>query len=136
MTLSDNHKRAVFSTLKVVENRIDEIELLILNNRTIHSRRVEIDISKEEVVATLKTIKETKEAIANVFIKYEIKPEVIVLSRVINTFKTFIWIDLSETDTKSLMHYGSFTKDENPLELDKDLKHILSLTEKLINKTK
>jgi hypothetical protein len=134
MTLSDNHKRAVFSTLKVVENRIDDIELLILNNRTIHSHIVAIDISKEEVVATLKTIKETKEAIANVFIKYEIKPEVIVLSRVINTFKTFIWKDLGETDTKSLMHYGSFTNDENPLELDKDLKHILALTEKLLNK--
>lgn len=134
MILSDNHKRIVFSTLKVVEDRIDEIERLIINDKKKYSYVVENDLSKEELENAMEMIRLTKEAISEMYLKYDIKPNVIILSRAINVLKAFIWKDISDTDSSTLSNYGNPMLDENLTELDKDLKYILLLTENLINR--
>ncbi|MGY6742763.1 MAG: hypothetical protein ACXIUQ_08515 [Cecembia sp.] len=134
MNLSTNHKRAVFSTLKAVEKRIDEIERLLLNDRIVHTLKVENDLSKEEVDTTLKTIQQTKEVLGKLMDKYDIKPHVAKLSEVIKSLKASNWVDLLDTDTKSLKRYGDFSDEESSKDLDHDIKKILRLTEKLIGR--
>lgn len=133
MNLSTNHKRAVFSTLKAVEKRIDEIELLILNERIVHTQKVENDLNMEEAETALMIIKQTKEVLGKMMGKYEIKPHVSKLSEVIKSLKASNWVDLLDTDSKSLRRYGDFSHEGSAIDLDNDIKKILNLTEKLIS---
>ena len=133
-SLTENHIRAVSSTLKVIEERIDKIEMFTKNTNKVISYKIENDLNEEENSLVLELCGLVKKAIADIYIKYQLPIQTILLSNFLNSTAAFNWIDLKETSTKSLLNYGEFSSEEAKFELEKDIKYILSITEQIIKK--
>ncbi|TAK41047.1 MAG: hypothetical protein EPO28_09180 [Saprospiraceae bacterium] len=132
MALSDNHKRVVWSTITLIERRANEILALLNGIPESSTYGVENDLSAEEAAQTITLVQQVKQTIEDLCDRYELKKEVMPLTRVIKTSQAFMWENLLDTDTKRLQNYGPFANEEDAAELQADLEHLLSLTEKLL----
>ncbi|MCW5924046.1 MAG: hypothetical protein KIS77_17120 [Saprospiraceae bacterium] len=135
MALSDNHKRAVWATLTVIEKRVDEIYMMLHGMPESSTYRFEDDLGKEESARILTLINQIKQAINNICTRYELNKDLVPFSRAIGTARSSIWENLLDTDTRRLQTYGAFSNEEDAAELQQSLQCLLSLTEQLSPKS-
>jgi len=127
----ENHKRALASSLTLIEKLVDELENELLHSKEkvmtkiIVNEEEKIDWQHYEIV-----IQEIKSYIRNMAAKYNLGPSNFSLSQVINSRKSKMWEVLCDTKSAKMKGLGEFPNDF-ALEFDNDIDKLLKLIENI-----
>lgn len=124
--LNDNHQRSVSSTIRLVENLINEIEWEIDNT---HQRVLtKINHTQDSVDAShIKTaIGKARSYIHYLADKYNLQPSELFLDRIVSSRKSSMWVVLCDTTANKLKGYGKFPE-EYSQEFNSDIAHLQRL---------
>ena len=126
--LSDNHKRAIFSAMFLIEKLTIELENELLHyHQKIMSTITDLDETVDlQHYATI--IEEIKTKVRYMADKYNLKPTSYDLGQIINSRKSKMWEILCDTKSSKLKSRGEFPP-EYALEFDADIENLLKLTE-------
>jgi hypothetical protein len=130
IVLPENHKRAVASSMCLIEKLVDELE-----NELLHSKeKVMTKIMDENKTIDLQhytlVIQEIKSHVRFMADKYNLSPSYFNLSQVINSRKSKMWEVLCDTKSAKMKGRGKFPK-EYVQEFDSDIENLLKLTESI-----
>jgi hypothetical protein len=128
--LPPNHLRSVSVSMQFLEKSVDELAKLFTNKNSEVSYEIIRNIPAEDIAQYIGIIKEIKQKIAQLNQKYELKKEVLYMSRIFNAKKTRMWEILSETNSRRLKGYGNLP-DGMGEEIDADIKTLINLNKKL-----
>jgi len=126
ITLTHNHRRSITSSLRVVENLIDEIEKELLYPADGNLVKITVDISEAEKERSLKTIIKTKQFIKQLAVKYGLSVQSSPISRFISAHKSSMWVILCDTTSSRLRGYGDFPPELSG-EFDNDIDKLQEL---------
>lgn len=129
--LSDNHKRALFASVFLVEKLVTELEHeLSLSNEKVMEKII-IEEEEEEISQhIIFVIREIKSYISFMADKYDLQPSFYDLSQIINSRKSKMWEILCDTKSAKMKSRGEFPK-EYAQEFDEDIDQLLKLTESI-----
>ncbi len=130
MALSENHKRAVGSSLLLAEIKLIELENLIAHIPEASMYMVQDDLTEEQKKIVLTAIKDMKLQISILHQKYDLRKEINPLSQFLRSANAQLWEVLCDTQINKLKGYGKFAEEENPEELQKDVEGLLGLLTK------
>ncbi|MBM4159446.1 MAG: hypothetical protein FJ216_11815 [Ignavibacteria bacterium] len=129
-SLSEKHKRAVSSTIHILEKSIDEMMYMLTNHFDGTSYKVKEDIDDKRKTEILKKIKKLKKLIENFSAEYKLNKNVIIQSRVFESKKTFWGIYLEDISSDRLnKKYGAMSVDEK--EYDGKLQNMINFIKSL-----
>ncbi len=128
--LSDNHKRALSSTLYLVEKLLIEIQESILEQSDSCCTEIVNDIDKGAMTNNLSAIQEAKTQICSLVKKYSTTRKTQRLQRIIDAKKTKIWEILNESFSTNLKAYGMFPN-KFAEEYDFDIRKLIEITNKI-----
>ncbi len=128
--LSANHKRAISSTLFLLEKMAEEIVFTF--NKTDPSVMQETvhDLDDSTKAAILQTLQQIKQEIEVMAERYQLQPQKLVESHFVNARKSKAWEMLHNTKAKQLNAFGKFPPELEP-EFDAGLEKLLKLIEKI-----
>ncbi len=130
ITLSDNHKRVLESSIYLIEKLSLELEqeLNDSNNKIMNNVINDEDEKKNYHINLL--IQGIKAEINLITIKYNLKPVSHNLSQFVNSRKAKMWEILCDTKSEKLKGWGNFPKKYSK-ELDSDVDKLLKLVESI-----
>jgi hypothetical protein len=128
--LSANHKRALSSTLFLMEKMVEEIASTLSKTDDFTMQKTVHDLDTEKKASLGKTLDLIRAEIKTMAEKYELSPQQLVESHFINARKSKIWEMLHNTKAKQLNAFGKFPT-ELKAEFDADLNNLLNLIDKL-----
>jgi len=129
-SLKPNHKRALFSTLFLMEKLAEEMEELFNTQRSTPTRELVIDLTDEKRKSLLENINILKEEIKHLMQKYELNKQQLSESNFVNARKTKAWEMLHNSKSKSLNAFGKFPEDLVD-EYDGDINRLLDMVNNL-----
>jgi hypothetical protein len=130
ISLTDNHKRSLSSTLLVVEQLLSEIKEQMLRTEHKCCYRLIRDVDNSIIENNLKEIETALSKVCSLKEKYNTDTTTQSLQRLIDTKKTKIWETLHNSKTKRIKGYGEFPK-EAVKEYDNDLDALMEMTERI-----
>ena len=130
ISLSENHRRSLSSSLRVVEELLDEMEgkLKYPDDRILQT--MERDTSEEDNILSLQNIVKAKQQIKKLAEKYGLSAHNSQLSRYINSHKSNIWVILSDSTSRKLKGFGEFPQ-EYSTEFDEDISQLQVFVNKI-----
>ena len=128
--LSSNHKRAISSTLFLMEKMIEEIAFTLNNSKEMVMQKTEHNLNPEQKASIMETLELIKTEITRLASKYQLNQQTLVESNFINARKSKAWEMLHNTKSKHLNAFGEFPKNLSK-EFDSDLDNLLKLIGKL-----
>src|SRR4030042_5134102 len=108
--LSENHTRALSSSLIVVEKSLTELEDMLQKQSHTCCNVILKDVDDETIENNISTIQEAKRYISELAAKYGTSKENLSLQRVINAKRAKIWEILTDTLSRKVKGYGTFPK--------------------------
>jgi hypothetical protein len=109
MKLTENHQRGINAIASVLEKKLEAMQNALHRNKT-NTRGVTVnyvdDITKEERKQILMEIADLYQLLQEFCKKYNIPKEDYSLKRELNTGATFLWVDLADSNGKSLKGFG------------------------------
>lgn len=128
--LSNNHLRALSSTMFLIEKMLGEMEEIILSHTKSNTLlEVDYDLSSNDEKKILEDIALFRTEIFHLNEKYKLRKQHIVESHFINSRKTKIWELLHDSNVKRMNAYGQFP-DSMVKEYEKDLNALIDLLDK------
>lgn len=111
INLSKNHKRVIGVAMKIVEKDLNE--LLILLKREVNESSYEVvrDIPGKDLREKIITIKKIKNLVTNMYNRYTLGRESLMLSNILETKKSYLWTVLIDSYSVNLNKYGDFNPD-------------------------
>ena len=130
INLKPNHQRSVSSSIRLVENMVDEIERQVLHPSGLLLTRIDhADFAKD--IEHIKSVTgEIRNYILYLFEKYNLKPSELKLNRIVNARKSSMWTILCDTTSGKLKGYGDFPE-EYTEEFDSDIDRLQQLISKI-----
>jgi len=128
--LPENHTRSLSSSLRLVENSLAELEVMLLNQSVNCCSVVHNDVDEETIASDIAVIQEAKSYICELSEKYGTLKEKLSLQRVINAKRTIIWGILTDSLSRKMKGYGTFPK-EHAEEFDADINKLIEITNKI-----
>ena len=128
--LSENHRRSVTSSLKIVEELLNEIENVLNHPANGFLSKMTVDISKQNKKASFQNITKARQLIQKLFIKYGLSVQYSVMSRFFDSRKSKIWEILCDTTSTRLRGYGEFPM-EHSVEFDNDINQLQELVSQI-----
>jgi len=130
ITLGENHRRSLTSSLTIVEQLLNEIEDSLLSKPEACCVELVNDVSEENIIHDIEVINEAREQICNLAAKYNINRRKQSLQRVMDAKKTKIWEVLCDSKARRQKGFGVFPK-ELVQEYDNDIDNLLTIAEKI-----
>lgn len=128
--LLPNHKRSMSSSIHLIEKLADEVEVLLTNYKTLETQTVERDIPDDEKKVVMEAVREIKDEVKRLSEKYDLKKQVVLESRFLDSRKTKAWEILNNSEAKRMDAFGKFPE-EIRSEYNADIKRLLELVSKL-----
>lgn len=128
--LTDNHKRSLSSTLRIVEQLLIDIEDLMVSPNKAYCFIIDKDLDRSFIDQNLKVIEEARNHIYQLTEKYGTIKSSQSLKRVIDVKKTRIWEILCDSKSKKLKGFGDFPS-KSVKEYDDDIDELITITDKL-----
>lgn len=128
--LSDNHTRSLSSSLRLVENSLLELEVMLLKQSVTCCREMHNDVDEKTITANIAAIQEAKDYICELTEKYGTLKEKLSLQKVINAKRTIIWGILIDSHSRKMKGYGNFPK-EYAEEFDEDIDKLIEITNRI-----
>lgn len=130
INLNSNHRRSVSSSIKQIENMLEEIERQILNPSRLLLTKIDHTNFETDIRHLKSVFLEIRNHIHYLFEKYSLKTTELKLERIINSKKSSMWTILCDTTSKRLNGYGDFPE-EYAEEFDSDINHLQELIAKI-----
>ena len=130
ITLNDNHRRSLTSSLMIVEKSLVELEESIAGNYNTCCFEVKKDVEPEIMNENLALIKEARKVICNLTEKYGTSRSVQSLRRLIDTKQTRMWEILCDSRSRKMKGFGEFPK-ELSKEYDRDIDELMAIISKI-----
>lgn len=130
ITLKENHRRPLTSTLMIVEQLLVDIEDLTARQKNTCCYEVVNDVAATVADHNHKVITEAHKQICALVKKYNIDNRKQSLRRTIATKKAKIWEILGDANSAKMNKYGAFPAIMAE-ELDDDIKQLMAVTEKV-----
>ena len=130
ITLPDNHRRALSSSLYLVEKLLTGMEEVILDQNDTCCSEVLKDIDNPAIAKNLSAIREAKKYICSLVEKYDTTKKTQRLQRIIDAKRTKVWEILNDSFSKKLKGYGSFPQ-KYANEYDTDISKLIEITNKI-----
>jgi hypothetical protein len=128
--LSDNHRRSISSSMQIIDKMMMDIERALLNpTEGVISKTVN-DIPDQSAGHLISVIKEMKQQIRSLVVKYNLKTEEVKASRIISSRKAKMWETITDTNSRKLKGYSKFPV-EFAEEFDRDISGLRKLIETL-----
>lgn len=130
ITLTDNHKRSISSSLRTVDKSLDELkkELVYQNDLVMH--RITRSLAQDDITECLAVIEQIRSYISYLKAKYDLESSVTDITRMIHAKKSTLWDILVDTSSSRLKGYGEFPA-KHAKEFDSDLNELIALVNKL-----
>lgn len=128
--ISENHRRSIGASLRIVEEHLNEMEKELTNPEDGILLKMQIDIQNSSISKSLQNIAKAKKHIKNLAEKYRLSVQSSQLSRVIDSRKTSIWVTLSDSTSEKLKIYGVFPP-EYSAEFDNDINELQELVNQI-----
>jgi hypothetical protein len=128
--LPENHTRSLSSSLRLIENSLLELEVMLLKQSVTCCRVVHNDVDEKTIAINIAAIQEAKSYICELSEKYGTSKEKLSLQRVINAKRTIIWGILIDSLSRKMKGYGTFPK-EYAQEYDADINKLIEITNKI-----
>jgi hypothetical protein len=130
ITLSENHRRTISSSMYIIEKMLNDIEHAILHpDNGVMSKSI-VDIVEKDLEHYLIEIKNIRKQLTYIAVKYDLRKEEVKLSRLINSRKAKMWETVHDTTSRKLKGYKDFPKD-HIVEFDTDITRLRSIIEGL-----
>jgi hypothetical protein len=130
MPFPDNHKRALSSSLYLVEKLLIEMEEVISYQNNACCSEINMDIDNIAIYANLSAIIEVKKSICFLVEKYKTTKKTQRLQRIIDAKRTKVWEILNDTFSNKLKGYDSFPQ-KYANEYDTDISKLIGITNKI-----
>lgn len=130
ITLTDNHRRSVSSSMHIIEKMAIEIEKTIANPDTGFLSKTINDMPGIDVAHYASVIGTIKSEIKYISEKYNLRTEEIKMSRLINSRKAKMWETVNDTFSRKLKGYKEFPR-EFAEEFDADVVKLKELIDSL-----
>jgi hypothetical protein len=130
ISLRENHRRSLASTLMIVEQLLIEMEGLMTSPYKACCFEIKNDVDAEIINQNLKIIEDARIQICNLAEKYNIDIVSQSLQRIIDVKKTKIWEILCDSKAKKLKGFGEFPQ-KLIKEYDKDIDELMATANKL-----
>ncbi|MDZ7607003.1 MAG: hypothetical protein U5K79_15750 [Cyclobacteriaceae bacterium] len=130
INLPVNHKRSLTSTLKVVENLLEEVDDLIKKSGKNLCTEIVKDVDHATLEHNLKTIEKARVQIRRMTEKYGIVKSTYSLQRIIDYKKSKMWEILCDANSKKMKGYGDFPKDAIK-DFDEDIDQLMAITQSI-----
>ncbi len=124
--LNANHQRSVSSSIRLVENLINEIEWEIDEARQNVLTKINHEVGNIDVEHVRTVIVKVRSYIRYLSVKYDLQPSELFLDRIVNSRKSSMWVVLCDATSSKLKGYGEFPK-EYAREFDSDMEHLQRL---------
>lgn len=128
--LSPNHKRALSSTLFLMEKMVREIASTLNQSDDLVMQKTVHDLSTDKKASIRETLELIDTAIRKMATKYQLSPQITVESHFLNARKSKSWEMLHNTKANQLNAFGKFPV-ELEAEFDADLDILLNLIDQL-----
>ncbi len=130
INLKANHRRSVSSSIRLVENMVEEIEREINNPRRLLLTRITHEEEEKDIPRMQSVIKKIKSQIRYLFEKYDLKTSELDMQRIINSRKSSMWVILCDTTAAKLKGYGEFPEEYSG-EFDADIEKLQKIISEL-----
>ena len=130
ISLRENHRRSLTSTLMIVEQLLIEIEDLMTSQYRTCCFEIKNDVEIEKINQNLKVIEDARKQICKLAEKYDTDLHTQSLQRIIDVKKTKIWEILCDSKAKKLKGFGEFPK-KLIEEYDKDIDELMTIAAKI-----
>jgi hypothetical protein len=130
INLSENHTRSLSSSLIVVEKSLLELENMLSKQTDSRCNGFVRDIDDKTLANNIASIQEAKKYICELAEKYGTSKENLNLQRVINVKRTRIWEILTDTLSRKIKGYGTFSKKYTE-EYDSDINRLIEITNRI-----
>jgi hypothetical protein len=134
MKLTENHQRAINAIAHVVEKKIEVLQYALNKKATGITANYVDDITKEQRKQILMEIADLYQLLEAFCLRYAIPKEDYSLKREINTGATFLWVDLADSNGKSLKGFGELDS-EILKEYDTFINQMIEKTNKIAHIT-
>ena len=131
ISLNDNHKRSLTSTLMIVEQLLVELEDLILRPYNTCCYEIRNDVDNDALDQNLIVFGEARKQICLLKEKYNTDKTLQSLQRIIDTKKTKIWEILHNSKSRRMKGFGEFPQ-RFIKEYDGDIDNLMKITEKIV----
>jgi hypothetical protein len=130
ITLNQNHKRSLTSTLLIVEQLLIDIKDLMVNPSQACTVELVKDVENSAIHQNLAVIDEALKQICLLKEKYRTDIATQSMQRNIDAKKSKIWEVLHNSKSRRLKGFGVFPQ-KLIKEYDADIDHLLAITEKI-----
>jgi hypothetical protein len=130
ISLQENHRRSLTSTLMIVEQLLIEIEDLMTSQYKTCCFEIKNDLDNEIIIQNLKVIKDARNHICNLADKYSTDMKSQSLQRIIDVNKTKMWEILCDSKAKKLKGFGDFPQ-KLVIEYDRDIDELMAIADKI-----
>ena len=128
--LTDKHLRSVSSSIYVIEKMVTDIENAIKYPETGILSKTVNDIGNLDIDHYNKAIAKIKTEIKQISVKYSLRTEEIMLSRLINSRKAKIWETITDTTSIKMKGFSEFPR-ELASEFDDDIARLKEVLDEL-----
>ena len=130
ISLLENHRRSLTSTLMIVEQLLIEIEDLMTSQYKTCCFEIKNDIGNEIINQNLKVIKDARNHVCNLADKYSTDMHTQSLQRIVDVKKTKMWEILCDSKAKKLKGFGDFPQ-KLVKEYDRDIDELMAIADKI-----
>jgi hypothetical protein len=130
ITLTDNHRRSVSSSIYVIEKMVNDIERVLTHPESGILIRTVNDMKDVDLEHYRTAIRNIRKEIERISYKYNLKSEEILMSRLINSRKAKIWETINDTTSGKMKGYSEFPK-ELAAEFDEDIASLSKILDSL-----
>ncbi len=130
ITLRDNHRRSLSSSLMIVEQLLKESEELMENKSITCCYDVKNDINPDIIKRNLEVIDSARKQICKLAEKYATDKHSQSLQRIIAAKKTKMWEILCDSKARKLKGFGEFPQ-RLIKEYDDDIDELMAIATKL-----
>jgi hypothetical protein len=128
--LPENHVRSLSSSLRMIENSLLELEVMLLKQSVTCCSEMQNDVDEKTITVNIAAIQEAKSYICELTEKYGTLKEKLSLQRVINAKRSVIWGILIDSRARRMKAYSTFPK-EYAEEFDADINKLIEITNKI-----
>lgn len=120
ITLSENHRRSVSSSIYLVEKMVLEIEKELTTHADSVMLKIQTDKSPDEIQRMLDVLHQIKQYVQYLSVKYNLKVKEQNIDNIIRAYKAKMWEVLCDSTSHGLRGFGHFPH-EFAAEFDADL---------------
>ena len=130
ISLQENHRRSLTSTLMIVEQLLIEIGDLMTSQYKTCCFEIKNDIDNDIINQNLKVIEDARKQICILTEKYGTDMHTQSLQRIVDVKKTKMWEILCDSKAKKLKGFGDFPQ-KLVKEYDRDIDELMAIADKI-----